>query len=154
MKRSGPLPRYAELKRGSSQLRSSPKRLTPKEKDARDITEKRSGGWCELRIKSVCQGPATNKQHRLAEGQGGPTVASNLIDVCGMGNASGCHGHIHQNPTLAVKKGWTVKSGKDWRKQKVVLWDGVFLLHDDGSLEDVPADEDESGVEPQHKEAS
>lgn len=133
------LQRNVGLARGS-RLKAKPKRLTPEEKTQRDLTGKRSGGWCELRIDGVCQGPATNKQHRLAEGQGGPTVASNLIDICGMGNVSGCHGFVHQNPNVAVANGWTVKRRQDWRVIPVLLFDGLVLLDDHGHRHDPPQD--------------
>lgn len=109
--------------------------LTPEERDGRKLVSRRSGGWCELRIEGVCLGRATNYQHRRAEGQGGPTTASNGLDVCGMGNATGCHGFLHQNPNLAEDNGWTVKSWDDWRATKVVLWNGDTWLDDEGGFE-------------------
>ena len=46
--------------------------------------------WCPF-----CGRPATNRHHIVYKSRGGkdgPTIA-----VCGMGNASGCHGKLHQH---------------------------------------------------------
>jgi hypothetical protein len=126
------------IKRGGKRPAYRPAPLTPEEEAARDLVRRRSGGWCELRIDGVCQGAATNYQHRRATAHGGPTTASNGIDVCGMGNVSGCHGYLHQNPTEAVAKGWTVKSGQSWQKRAVLLFDGFVILGDDGQRYDPP----------------
>lgn len=151
MKRRTPLRRTTRLvartpiKRGNTKLGiRRPKTWTAQEKKDRKLVDVRSGEWCELRIPGVCLGLATNKQHRLAEAHGGPTVPSNLLDVCGMGNVTGCHGYIHQNPIVAVKNGWTVKSGGDFRSTPVLMFDGRVLLDDNGGRLDPP----------QHKEAS
>lgn len=126
------------LKRGNTKLGIRRPTLTSADRAARDVVGERSGGWCELRIDGVCLGRATNYQHRRATAHGGPTTVSNGLDVCGMGNVSGCHGFIHQHPTLAVDNGWTVKSGKPWRSRAVVLWHGFFVLGDDGLFYDPP----------------
>lgn len=50
-----------------------------------------------------CGRPATNRHHvvyRSHGGLGGPTVA-----VCGMGNASGCHGLLHAR-VLHLRYDW------------------------------------------------
>ena len=41
-----------------------------------------------------CGRPATNQHHVVFRSQGGKDGAT--ISVCGMGNASGCHGLLHQ----------------------------------------------------------
>ena len=52
-----------------------------------------------------CGKPATNRHHivpRSAGGKNGPTVT-----VCGMGNASGCHGKLHSHTLhLRYEDGW------------------------------------------------
>jgi hypothetical protein len=101
------------------------------EKEARRLVRERSGGVCE-----ICGSQkATNYQHRKARGQGGPWTASNGIDVCGMGNAFGCHGYLHQNPALACEAGWTVKSWGDEKAVPAQLVHGVVLLDDEGGFE-------------------
>src|SRR2546430_1340869 len=83
---------------------------TQEELDARETVRAGSEGWCEVAVPVVCLGQATNFQHRMNAGQGGPWTASNGLDVCGQGNATGCHSVIHLNQNEAVKNGWTVKS--------------------------------------------
>jgi hypothetical protein len=102
------------------------------EAKCREKVEERSGGDCEVRIPGVCQGRGTNMQHRRAQGQQGPWTPSNVIHVCGMGNAFGCHGHIHQHPNEATAEGWTVKSWDHWDTTPVKLWHGYVLLDEDG----------------------
>lgn len=138
MKRSSELKRTAQMKRGDYKQKNRRKKFTPEEEAQRALTSKRSGDWCEVRIPGECLGAATNKQHRLPTGRGGPTVVSNLLDVCGMGNTSGCHGYIHNHPTLSVDNGWTVESGQSWRDKPVMLFDGFYILGDDGRLYDPP----------------
>lgn len=102
------------------------------EKLARRLVRERSGGDCEIRVPRVCLGRATNFQHRRAQKHAGLWTPSNGLDVCGMGNVSGCHGYIHQNPNVAVVNGWTVKSWDDWRMKSVQLWSGERWLDDTG----------------------
>lgn len=99
------------------------------ERHARRLVKARSGGWCE-----ICGQKATNFQHRMNKGQGGPWSASNGIDVCGWGNYSGCHGNIHQNPTYAKSKGWTVLPWRVPAEVPVYLpaRGGWVLLDDEG----------------------
>lgn len=82
--------------------------------DAQEIVRRRPGpgGWCEARS-PWCQGRGTQYSHRWHKGQGGPWRASNGLRVCGLGNAAGCHGWIHQHPIEAEKLGWIVHPGPD-----------------------------------------
>jgi hypothetical protein len=101
---------------------------TKAEKEARLLVRERSGGICE-----ICGAQrATNFQHRKARGQGGLWTPSNGLDVCGMGNAFGCHGYIHQNPRTACLNGWTVQSWSDERDVAVKTIHGFVLLDDEG----------------------
>lgn len=100
------------------------------EKEARRLVRERSGGVCE-----ICGSQrATNFQHRKARSHSGIWSASNGLDVCGMGNAFGCHGYIHQNPGLACEAGWTVKSWDDETLIPVQTVHGVVLLDDEGGF--------------------
>lgn len=47
----------------------------------------------ETRLCPFCGRPATNRHHIVPRSQGGHDGAT--ITVCGMGNASGCHGKLH-----------------------------------------------------------
>ena len=42
-----------------------------------------------------CGRPTTNRHHIIPRSQGGKDGPT--IDVCGMGNASGCHGKLHSH---------------------------------------------------------
>lgn len=129
------------IREGGATIRKPgrPKPSTAQDENvARLAVRRRSGGMCE-----VCgKAQATNFQHRKAAGQGGGWSACNGLDVCGMGNVSGCHGLIHQNPTLAYANGWSVRSGHDPATQPVQLAGrGLCLLAPDGRA--VPAAEAE-----------
>ncbi|MFI6302134.1 hypothetical protein ACIBCH_09700 [Amycolatopsis thailandensis] len=114
------------------------------EVQCRDIVKERSGGDCEVRIEGWCQGRAREFQHRLPAGRGGLFVPSNGLAVCGHGNFDGCHGFIHQNPTIAEKFGWTVETGVDPALKAVEVWiwgrmKRSVLLDDDGDFDfDIP----------------
>lgn len=49
---------------------------------------------------AVCFRPATNRHHVVLKGAGGVSTEMDsripLVSLCGMGNASGCHGLAHQ----------------------------------------------------------
>lgn len=116
------------------ELVARPKKRKPGEAAAEDLARKlvraRSGGLCE-----VCgRVPAREFQHRKAQVHGGEYSAVNGLDVCGHGNLDGCHGHIHQNATIAYEQGWSVRSGHDPATRPVWLAGrGRVLLRADGS---------------------
>lgn len=105
------------------------------ENSARLGVRRRSGGACEVCVTEK----ATNFQHRLAAGQGGPWTVPNGMDVCGNGNLDGCHGRIHQNPKLAVYNGWTVNSWDNPEKKQVLRRGEWVWLRPDGSTPPAPA---------------
>jgi hypothetical protein len=56
----------------------------------------RSGGVCE-----VCfSAPATDQHHRKFRSRSGEHAVENLLDVCGPGNAFGCHADAHSADPL------------------------------------------------------
>lgn len=55
------------------------------------LVEARSGGLCE----ACGRVPAREKHHRQYRSRSGSDVASNLLDLCGWGNHTGCHGVAH-----------------------------------------------------------
>jgi hypothetical protein len=77
----------------------------------RAAVRERSGGVCE-----VChQRPATDQHHRLYQGRGGAHDVENLLDVCGPGNVSGCHGRAHgTHPKLDTLPGTSISQ---WDKR-------------------------------------
>lgn len=90
--------------------------------DVRAKVRARSGGVCE-----VCfSHPATDQHHRKYRSRQGEHVVENLIDICGPGNAFGCHGDAHgPEPLEGVSiNSWmtdpgeipfTDKLGRSWR---------------------------------------
>jgi hypothetical protein len=94
---------------------------------------------------------ATNYQHRKGKAHCSAYelwAPSNGLDVCGHGNASGCHGLIHTNPRAAKRNGWTVPSWGDPRTTPVFVRSERVLLDDEGGTERyVPVEgEDEAGA--------
>lgn len=109
--RRGALQRNAEKTRQAAAQRSAPltstrKPVTPEERRARKLVRARSQSVCEL----CGRERATNFQHRQNKSQLGGWTAENGLDVCGQGNATGCHGRIHQSPAVAYERGWSVRS--------------------------------------------
>lgn len=58
---------------------------------------------------------------------------SNLLRVCGHGNKDLCHGIVHGWPEAAHDDGWILWDTDDPETTAVLLFDGWFLLSDDGS---------------------
>lgn len=138
MKRSPLPPRQSPMARSRSltraAFRSRRKARTPEEVEARRVVRQRSGGTCE-----VCgHARATNFQHRQGKAQMGAWTAQNGLDVCGMGNVSGCHGHIHQFPGEAYELGWSVRSGHDPAATPVLIHGRrLVLLAADGTYQPI-----------------
>lgn len=134
--RRGALLRQSEMSRTAAAASRKPlvaKRqpVTAEERQARKLVRGRSEGTCE-----VCgRAPATNFQHRQGKAHQGAWSAENGLDVCGMGNVSGCHGAIHQNPAIAYERGWSVRSTSDPATTPVWLASGGWhYLRADGSV--------------------
>lgn len=86
----------------------------------------RSGGVCE-----ICgRAEATEIHHRKYRSRGGGHNIENLLHVCGMGNASGCHGRCHSGEGEA--NGWAVHAWQDERTVPVTLRDGRYRLDEWG----------------------
>lgn len=94
----------------------------------------RSGGVCE-----ICgRAEATEIHHRKYRSRGGGHNIENLLHVCGMGNASGCHGRCHSGEGEA--HGWAVHAWQNpalvpVRRADGLLWfpttGGGWVLCDD-----------------------
>lgn len=96
---------------------------------------------CEVRIDGVCQGLASEYQHRKNRSQCSKDekwAPSNGIMVCGFGNTSGCHGFIHQNPTIAYEMGWSIKQADTIVTRQIKLWHGWVFLDDFGDTWPAP----------------
>ena len=81
------------------------------QKTGRRLVGARSGGVCELRVHGLCEGRATDWQHRRNRSQGGTWAPSNGIHSC---------------------RGWTVLSWEDWRSKQVRLYFGFTYIDDEG----------------------
>lgn len=97
----------------------------------------RSGGVCE----ACGRARATEQHHRLYRSRGGADVVSNLLDLCGWGNHSGCHGVAHTR--TGELRGLSIRSGGDPLRVRVehALF-GVVLLDDKGGWSPVPSGTD------------
>lgn len=97
---------------------------------ARRLVRERDGGRCLM-----CGTEADNIHHRRRKGMGGSALLeqpSNLVTLCGLGNASGCHGEVHQNPWEAHCEGWLLYSGEIAAETPVMTRFGWVLLDDEG----------------------
>lgn len=91
--------------------------------------EFRSFGLCE-----ICgEARATQKHHRLYRSHGTLDIVQNLLDVCGSGNHSGCHGRAHSDPERYAN-GWAVRSGFDPALKPVLYRGQLMILTADGGL--------------------
>jgi hypothetical protein len=91
---------------------------------------------CEVQIPRICEGRATNYQHRINRSQLGGYSAGSGLAVCGSGT-TGCHGRITEHPAEAYRKGWSVKSW-DNPLTRPVLYRGKWVLLDDEGGVDFP----------------
>ena len=67
-----------------------------------------------------CGKPATNRHHIIPRSQGG--LNGPTIDVCGFGNASGCHGRLHSHYLhLRYENGWKFLETEQPTKYEVAL---------------------------------
>ena len=112
-----------------SPFKSKRPTVTAEERNTKKIVKARSGGICE-----VCgRAEAVQMHHRRKAGR--VWSPANVLHVCGLGNYSGCHGHIEQNPTAAKEQGWWLLPIHNPEDEPVFLAGRgrVFLL-DDGSM--------------------
>jgi hypothetical protein len=102
---------------------------------ARTLVHERDGETCQMCGCSTAGRPSA-VHHRVAKQMGGSAKlerASNLVRLCGSGNADGCHGQAHSNPHWARNHGWIVSRSFDPAEIPVDMHDGWHLLADDGS---------------------
>jgi 5-methylcytosine-specific restriction endonuclease McrA len=113
----------------------SPKATRKDIEAARTLVRQRDGHRCQMCGQSIVDRPSSI-HHRVAKGMGGSALlerASNLIRLCGNGNADGCHGKAHSNPHWARNHGWIVSRSFDPAEIPVDMHDGWHTLDDLGS---------------------
>lgn len=93
LRRSGPL-RTKELSEFEKEFR-----------EVRPLVRERSGGRCEIRIPSVCDGAAHHVHHRRTRKRGGDNSMENLLDTC-----VACHGYLHDHPLWSEELGFLLPS--------------------------------------------
>lgn len=71
---------------------------------ARTEVAERSKGWCEIRVRGVCEGRGVQAHHRLRRSQGGPDIAANLAWTC-----DACHRFVHAHPEWAYAMGFLLR---------------------------------------------
>ena len=97
----------------------------------------RAGNW---------PGMSHHHKKRRSQTYGDPErhAPSNVIDVCGTDNSTGCHGWIHQHPEQARALGYLLKS-YDPEPSQVPVYScrrGWILLDTDGQWHSCPPPED------------
>lgn len=111
-----------------------PKATKAAEEAARRLVRERDGHRCTMCGASIVDQPSAI-HHRVAKGMGGSAKlerASNLVRLCGNGNADGCHGKAHSNPQWARNHGWIVSRSIDPEEVPVDMHDGWWSLDDNG----------------------
>lgn len=104
---------------------------------ARTLVRARDDFRCMMCGKVLWAGQGS-VHHRLNRGRGGSAKlerASILITVCGDG-VFGDHGRVTRNPKWAESIGWLLPRNNpdiDPTAEPILLFDGWFLLADDGS---------------------
>jgi hypothetical protein len=96
---------------------------------ARRLVYERSGGLCEIAIRGVCLGRATNWHHRRRPGR--IWVPSNGLHLCGSGT-TGCHGWVTEHPQLSYPMGWALHSWQDPLWEPAVIRGRSCYLTDSG----------------------
>ena len=77
------------------------KRITAAERRAYETATERADGQCE----GCGRYGELNRHHRRFRRRGGKTTPENHLLLCGMGNASGCHGKAH---SADPPEGWAI----------------------------------------------
>lgn len=112
----------------------TPKATSKDIKAARALVQARDGDECQMCGRFLYQRRSVH--HRLPKGMGGSALLespANLLTLCGLGNADGCHGKAHSNPQWARNHGWIVARSLEPADIPVDMYDGWHYLANDGS---------------------
>lgn len=112
----------------------------------RRIIKERAGSEAEHVRCEVC-GVWTDTgaiHHRRARGMGSTKRPESNLPSNGLSVCNGCHEMIESWRADALKKGWLLRQWDDPASTPVQLWDGLYLLSDDGSRVGVlPVEDDD-----------
>ena len=117
----------------------SPKASRKDVEDARSLVRTRDGHQCQMCGQSIVDRPSA-LHHRKPKGMGGSALLEspqNLIRLCGSGNADGCHGIAHGNPSFARDNGWILWRIQNPAEVPVQTFHGLAFLTPDGRYEHV-----------------
>lgn len=108
----------------------------------RDLIRARAKDRCEL-----CGIRVQDAQihHRQARGMGGSRDTDCRSAANGLYLHDRCHERIERNRTEAYENGWLVHKWESSGGKPVKMWDGWWMLADDGSLEPVGSRQDLGG---------
>lgn len=110
------LKRKAGLK--SRAIKASRPKVSPEERDGKDVVHVRSGGICE----ACGVRRAAHWHHRVNKGQGGSWAPQNGMHVC-----VECHDWIGRFPTSAGVLGWHLKP-EDYPAGEPLRYRGQWVL--------------------------
>lgn len=89
----------------------------------RPTIERRSQGWCEVRLPG-CAGRAAHVHHRKLRKQGGDNSPANLLAACQI-----CHHLAHSYPLASYEAGFLVRATSD--PDRIPVTPGGGLLFED-----------------------
>ena len=92
---------------------------------------RRAGGRCEICGATM---PVSQIHHRRPRGMGGSKDTASGTAANGIAIHPRCHSTVESNRELALTKGWLLLQGADPAATPVKLWDGYYLLAEDGTL--------------------
>lgn len=99
------------------------KQRTRRDRSAAEQRAKKQLRAASSRICPVCKVHPVESVHEVVpKSRGGKPEAPNQLPVCGLDNAHGCHGALHQRLVTAYRKAdgsWSFTLGRD------VVWDTV-----------------------------
>lgn len=104
---------------------------------ARSLVRIRDGHYCQMCGRSIVDQPSA-LHHRKRKGMGGSALLEspqNLIRLCGLDNATGCHGRAHGNPVWARDNGWMLWRIQDPLDVPVNTFHGLVYLTGDGTYD-------------------
>lgn len=101
----------------------------------RELIKLRAAGRCEICGSRVLGG---HIHHRQPRGMGGSRKDESKGSAAnGLYIHPGCHVTVEMSRSRALDQGWLMKQGQEPTEVPVRLWDGWWLLADDGTMSKV-----------------